>query len=49
MISSQTDKVDVWFPPSVVWEIKGADFQVNNLLILAISCLYLWNSISRSQ
>jgi hypothetical protein len=21
-------KVDVWFPPAAVWEIKGADFQV---------------------
>ena len=27
-ISAQMQKVDVWFEPAVVWEVKGADFQV---------------------
>lgn len=29
---SQGDSVDVWFTPSAVWEVKGADFQVSMLL-----------------
>ena len=27
-ISESSEKVDVWFNPSAVWEVKGADFQV---------------------
>lgn len=27
-VSQQMESVDVWFTPSVVWEVKGADFQV---------------------
>lgn len=29
---SEGDSVDVWFTPSAVWEVKGADFQVPMLL-----------------
>lgn len=29
---SEGDSVDVWFTPSAVWEVKGADFQVSMLL-----------------
>lgn len=27
-ISNNSETVDVWFTPSAVWEVKGADFQV---------------------
>jgi hypothetical protein len=36
------DKVDVWFNASVVWEIKGADFQVTTVkLSLVIARPYV--------
>lgn len=34
-ISEGAEKMDVWFTPSAVWEVKGADFQV---LIVLDSC-----------
>lgn len=34
------EKVDVWFTPSVVWQIKGADFQVKYILIIQLSPVY---------
>lgn len=32
-ISANGDTVDVWFHPSAVWQVKGADFQVNFVFI----------------
>jgi len=31
-LSSNGENMDVWFTPSAVWEVKGADFQVFNLI-----------------
>ena len=31
-MSDAGDRPDVWFTPSAVWEVKGADFQVNHLI-----------------
>jgi DNA ligase 1 len=35
-ISEAGDTVDVWFTPSAVWEVKGADFQVSPLSLSSL-------------
>jgi len=31
-LSESSEKMDVWFNPCAVWEVKGADFQVHIIL-----------------
>jgi hypothetical protein len=28
-MATNGENIDAWFTPSAVWEVKGADFQVN--------------------
>lgn len=40
------EKVDVWFEPAVVWEIKGADFQVHFDIFSYLQCILVGSGMS---